>query len=78
MPYNTKSAFRLVVGSASGQHGLLPNLSWYGIMNEAAAVLDELLSEVKAKFASSQHQQGVVDSITAFTAAVDWTVSTHS
>lgn len=48
------------------------------VMHEASAVLDQLLSEVKAKFASSQHQQGVFESIRAFTAAVDWTVRLHS
>ena len=43
-------------------------------MHEASAVLDQLLSEVKAKFASSHQQQGMLDAIRAFTAAVDWKV----
>lgn len=44
------------------------------VLHEASAVLDQLLSEVKAKFASSQQQQGVFEAIRAFTAAVDWRV----
>lgn len=44
-------------------------------MQEASHVLEQLVGEFKSKFAHSQHQQGVLGSFKAFTAAVDWKVS---
>lgn len=44
------------------------------LMQEASNVLEQLIGEVRGKFAHSQHQQGVLDSLKAFTAAVDWKV----
>ena len=44
------------------------------IMQEASSVLEQLVGDIRGKFAHSQHQQGVFDSLKAFTAAVDWKV----
>lgn len=44
------------------------------VTQEASHVLEQLVGEFKRKFADSQHQQGVLDSFKAFTAAVDWKV----
>ena len=45
------------------------------LMQEASNVLEQLVGDVRGKFAHSQHQQGVLDSLKAFTAAVDWKVT---
>lgn len=44
------------------------------VMQEASNVLEQLMADVRGKFAHTQHQQGVLDSLKAFTAAVDWKV----
>ena len=44
------------------------------IMQEASNVLEQLVGEFRGKVADSQHQHGVLDSLKAFTAAVDWKV----
>jgi len=41
---------------------------------EASSVLDQLLGDIRSKFADSQHQQGVLDAFRAFAAAVNWRV----
>ncbi|KAL3163246.1 hypothetical protein ABBQ32_009646 [Trebouxia sp. C0010 RCD-2024] len=47
------------------------------VTQEASHVLEQLVGEFKRKFADSQHQQGVLDSFKAFTAAVDWKELRH-
>lgn len=42
------------------------------VLQEASNVLDQLLADVRSKFADSQHQQGVLDAFRAFSSAVDW------
>ena len=44
------------------------------VSQEASKVFNQLLGEIRGKFAQSQNQQGVFDSLKAFTAAVDWKV----
>jgi hypothetical protein len=44
------------------------------VLQEASNVLDQLLADVRSKFADSQHQQGVLDAFRAFSSAVDWQV----
>lgn len=39
---------------------------------EASQVWNQLLADVKQKLAENHHQQGVLDSFRAFSAAVDW------
>ena len=41
---------------------------------EASQVWTQLFADVKQKFAESHHQQGVLESFRAFSAAVDWRV----
>ena len=43
-------------------------------VQEASQVWSQLLADVKQKFAATHHQQGVLDSFRAFSAAVDWRV----
>ncbi|KAA6429399.1 MAG: transmembrane 18-like, partial [Trebouxia sp. A1-2] len=42
------------------------------VLQEASNVLDQLLVDVRSKFADSQHQQGVLDAFRAFSSAVNW------
>lgn len=44
------------------------------VLQEASNVLDQLLVDVRSKFADSQHQQGVLDAFRAFSSAVNWQV----
>lgn len=44
------------------------------VLQEASNVLDQLVADVRSKFADSQHQQGVLDAFRAFSSAVDWQV----
>lgn len=44
------------------------------VMQEASNVLDQLVGEIRGKFAQSRNQEGVIDSVKAFTGAVDWKV----
>ncbi len=44
------------------------------VLQEASNLLDQFLADVQSKFADSQHQQGVLDALRAFSSAVDWQV----
>lgn len=44
------------------------------VMQEATDVLEQLLGDIKGKFADISQQKGVFDSLQAFTAAVNWKV----